>query len=117
MAGHALWPFPALAWRLSHLPQNTREAMKGKTNLYFASPTLKRLASPSCLQLGYSHTPFSLPKLQPRTFDTFRELGASETSQKFLFSWIFFRKDKLFYLNSKTTWFQLNVQHLENTLA
>lgn len=45
MAGHALWPFPALAWRLSHLPQKPREAMKGKINLYFASPTLKCLAS------------------------------------------------------------------------
>lgn len=60
MAGHALWPFPALAWRLSHLPQKPREAMKGKINLYFASPTLKCLASPSCLPVRlFTHTFFS----------------------------------------------------------
>lgn len=56
MAGHVLWPLPTLAWTLSHLPQNPMEAMKGKINLYFASPILVCLASSSDLPLRlYPH--------------------------------------------------------------
>lgn len=56
MVGHALWPFPALAWRLSHLPQNPREEMKGKINLYFPVLHSSALPVPHISQRGYSHT-------------------------------------------------------------
>ena len=83
-----------------------REAKKVKI---LASANPCALPCFSGLPLGHILNSFSL-NLQHLTFDTFREFDASKTSQKFLFfHWIFFRKDKLFYLNSKTTWLKLNV--------
>lgn len=99
-------------------PKTPGEAKKGKISQHFASPIWMCLALSLRSPTQAICSSLSSLNLQRLTFDIFRGIDASETAQKFLsFPWIFFRKNKLFYFNSKTTCYKLNEWSLGNTWA